>query len=286
MRGAWSNPRPAPISARSTTVTAIEPGGRVDIVHPDDGARIVEGRCILLATGIRETPRSARLVTGTRPLGVITTGALQQMVYLEASPAFARAVIVGTELVSFSALLTARHGGIKIAAMIEEGERITARKPGDWIARPFFGVPVLTGTKLVAIRGSDQGRGCRDRAAWPARNHRLRRRHLHRPLHAGDGAAQDQSHRTRSRQRWPHHRSVLPHQRSPDVRRRQSAAACGDRRHVLGRGPHRRRQYRRRPCRHAAAAAAGSVLYGSPIRSSTSIHRSSCPAPIAPYPCP
>jgi hypothetical protein len=40
--------------------------------------------------------------------------------------------------------------------MLEEGERITARRPGDWIARHILGVPVLTGTKLVAIRGLDK----------------------------------------------------------------------------------------------------------------------------------
>src|SRR5262245_17783655 len=136
-----------------TTVTAIEPGGRIRTVHPAEGARIVEGRCVLLATGIRETPRSARLVTGSRPLGVTTTGALQQMVYLKGIRPFTRAVILGSELVSFSVLLTARHAGIKIAAMIEEREHITARRPGDWIARALFGVPVLTGTKLIAIRG-------------------------------------------------------------------------------------------------------------------------------------
>ncbi|HEY7687200.1 MAG TPA: NAD(P)/FAD-dependent oxidoreductase, partial [Dongiaceae bacterium] len=137
----------------NTTVTAIEPGGRIHTAHPADGTRVVDGRCVLLATGIRETPRSARLVTGGRPLGVTTTGALQQMVYLKGIRPFERAVVVGSELVSFSALLTARHGGIKIAAMLEERDRITARKPGDWIARVLLGVPVLTRTKLVAIRG-------------------------------------------------------------------------------------------------------------------------------------
>src|SRR5262249_29151525 len=64
-----------------------------------------------------------------------------------------------TELVSFSALLTARHAGIAVAAMLEEGERITARRPGDWIARRVLGVPVLTRTKLVAIRGLDKVEG-------------------------------------------------------------------------------------------------------------------------------
>jgi thioredoxin reductase len=142
-----------------TTVTAIEPRGRIHTVHPMQGAHVIEGRCILLATGIRETPRSARLVTGSRPLGVTTTGALQQMVYLKGIRPFTRAVIIGSELVAFSVLLTARHGGIKIAAMIEEDERIAARKPGDWIARRLFGVPVLTRTKLMAIRGGERVEG-------------------------------------------------------------------------------------------------------------------------------
>ena len=142
-----------------TTVTSIRPGGRVDIVHPDQGVQALEGRCVLLATGIRETPRSARLVTGARPAGITTTGALQQMIYLKHLKPFTRAVVIGSELVSFSALLTARHGGIKIAAMIEEGDRIAARKPGDWIARHLFGVPVLTRTKLAAIRGIERVEG-------------------------------------------------------------------------------------------------------------------------------
>jgi NADPH-dependent 2,4-dienoyl-CoA reductase/sulfur reductase-like enzyme len=139
-----------------TTVTAIESGGRVHVTHPETGPAVVAGRCVLLATGIRETPRSARLVSGTRPWGVTTTGALQQFVYLKHIRPFSRIVVVGTELVSFSALLTARHGGITVAAMLEEGERITARRPGDWIARRVFGVPVLTRTRLAAIRGLDK----------------------------------------------------------------------------------------------------------------------------------
>lgn len=142
-----------------TTVTGIEPGGHIHVTHPESGPAIVTGRCVLLATGVRETPRSARLVSGPRPWGVTTTGALQQFVYLKHAKPFERIVVVGTELVSFSALLTARHAGITVAAMLEEGERITARRPGDWIAHHVLGVPVLTGTRLVAIRGLDKVEG-------------------------------------------------------------------------------------------------------------------------------
>ena len=92
------------------TVTRIEPQGRIEI-STQAGVEKLEARTILIATGIRETPRSARLVAGARPLGITTTGAFQDMVYVGGMRPFSRPVIVGTELVSFSAVLTARHAG-------------------------------------------------------------------------------------------------------------------------------------------------------------------------------
>ncbi len=230
-----------------TTVTAIEPGGRLHVTHPDSGPAIVTGRCVLLATGVRETPRSARLVSGTRPWGVTTTGALQQFVYLKHAKPFSRVVVVGTELVSFSALLTTRHAGIAVAAMLEEGERITARRPGDWIARHVLGVPVLTRTRLVAIRGLDKVEGVEIERAG------------RRETIACDGVVftgrfqpetahpQGEPHRAQLRDRRPRHRPVLPLFRPAGLRRRQPAAPGRDLRPVLGRGPHRRLEYRPRP---------------------------------------
>ncbi|MGH6947558.1 MAG: FAD-dependent oxidoreductase [Kiloniellales bacterium] len=136
----------------AVTVSALEPGGRLRLATPDGPQQIV-GRRVLLAMGVRETPRAPRLISGTRPWGVTTTGALQQLVYLAGLRPFSRAVIVGSELVSFSTLLTMRSGRINPVAMIEENARITARRPGDLIARYLFCVPVLTETKLVAIEG-------------------------------------------------------------------------------------------------------------------------------------
>jgi len=135
-------------------VTRLGQGGVLTIASPN-GEETLTGRHVLLATGARETPRSARLIGGTRPWGVTTTGALQQMVYLEGMRPFRRAVIVGTELVSFSALLTLRDAGIAVSAMIEEADRITARRPGDLIARWLFGVPVLTSATSIVIEGND-----------------------------------------------------------------------------------------------------------------------------------
>jgi len=67
-----------------------------------------------------------------------------------------RPAVIGSELVAFSTLMTLRHLKARPAAMIESGSRITARKPGDWIARLGFGVPVLLNTRLVKIVGGER----------------------------------------------------------------------------------------------------------------------------------
>ena len=138
----------------NATVVAIEAGGRVRVSLPD-GLRSVRGRAVLLATGIRELPRGPRLVAGTRPWGIVTTGAFQELV-VSGLRLFRRPVVVGSELVAFSALLTARHAGIRPVAMVEAAGRITARRPGGLIARFGFGVPVLTDTTLDAIEGDER----------------------------------------------------------------------------------------------------------------------------------
>lgn len=155
----------------ATTVTRLLPAGEMEVVGADGPERLA-ARAVLIATGARETPRSARLVGGTRPWGVTTTGALQQLVHLAGARPFERAVIVGSELVSFSAILTLRRAGITPVAMLEENARITARRPADWIAQTLFGVPVLTETRLVAIHGQRrveavevERRGSRERIA-------------------------------------------------------------------------------------------------------------------------
>ncbi|WP_159992564.1 NAD(P)/FAD-dependent oxidoreductase [Roseomonas sp. 18066] len=160
----WSGPRYARRlveDARGATirtnvsVTALGPGGVLEISTPQ-GRETLTPRAVLLAAGIRETSRAARLIGGTRPWGVVSTGAFQEMVYAGGQMPFRRPVVIGTELVSFSALLTARHAGIRPVAMIEEAARITARRPGDLFARHLLGVPVLTRTRLVSIEGTSR----------------------------------------------------------------------------------------------------------------------------------
>jgi hypothetical protein len=85
----------------------------------------------------------------------MTTGALQSLWYLKGLVPFKRPVIIGTELVSFSAILTAIAAKLRPVAMIESGIRITARQPLgllSWATR----IPVQLNTTLEAIQVRDR----------------------------------------------------------------------------------------------------------------------------------
>ena len=152
----------------STTVVEARPGGHL-LLTSNQGIGHMTARRVIYATGVRELPRSARLISGTRPLGVLNTGALQSMIYLKHKRPFERPVIIGTELVAFSAIMTCRHAGIRPVAMIEEKNQVTARWPSS-LFPAITGIPLLLQTHLVEIKGASRVRAAEIRDAGG--NHR------------------------------------------------------------------------------------------------------------------
>jgi thioredoxin reductase len=135
-----------------TMVTGWSPGGPLELTGPG-GREQLEPAVVILASGCRERPRSARLVPGSRPAGVMTTGTLQQLVYLKGERLGGRALVVGAEHVSFSALLTLTHGGAQPIGMTTELARhqsLTAFRAG---AAVRFRTPLWTRTRVSAIHG-------------------------------------------------------------------------------------------------------------------------------------
>jgi L-2-hydroxyglutarate oxidase LhgO len=108
-------------STHTLNSSSLSRGERLtlDFTSPD-GLGTIETRSVLLATGVRERPRAARLVPGHRPQGVFTTGSLQRFVYEQNLPVGKRAVIIGAEQVSLSVVLTLMHAGGKVINMITE----------------------------------------------------------------------------------------------------------------------------------------------------------------------
>ncbi len=138
-----------------TTVTGVAPAGEVTMTSAA-GVETVQAAAVLLATGCRERPRAARLVPGDRPAGVMTTGELQQRVYLGGERLSGRALVVGAEHVSFSAAVTLAHAGARVVALVTEHERQQSYAAFRFGAAVRWRVPVWTSCAVRRVTGREQ----------------------------------------------------------------------------------------------------------------------------------
>ena len=140
----------------STVVTGWDSARALTYTSPS-GVGVISGNAVLLATGVRERPRPARLVPGTRPHGVYTTGSLQRFVYERRLPVGKRAVIVGAEEVSLSAFMTLREAGLEVAAITTKHPRHQMYFPYSlaklWLIDLLNRTPILTSTRIRRILG-------------------------------------------------------------------------------------------------------------------------------------
>ena len=144
-----------------TTVTGVIAGGGAGLgggpvsvsMTSVDGVETVRAAAVLLATGCRERPRAARLIPGDRPAGVMTTGELQQRVYLSAERRPGRALVVGAEHVSFSAAMTLAHAGARVIALVTEYDRQQSYAAFRLGAALRWRVPVWTSARVERVAG-------------------------------------------------------------------------------------------------------------------------------------
>ncbi len=131
-------------------------GNRTLTVTSPAGVQLVRPRALVLATGARERPRAARLIAGDRPAGVYTTGHLQSLVHLQHRSPGRRAVVVGAELVSWSAVLTLRHAGCETVLMTTTYRRPESYKAFSAVGRTLLRVPVSVRSRVLSIVGRDR----------------------------------------------------------------------------------------------------------------------------------
>jgi thioredoxin reductase len=137
------------------TVTGWGADGAIDVTSPRGRERL-RPAAVVLATGCRERPRSARLVPGSRPDGVMTTGLLQQRVFLHGERLAGRALIVGAEHVSFSAAVTLAHAGARVVGITTELPRHQTFALVRAGAALRYRAPVWTRTAVRSIHGHSQ----------------------------------------------------------------------------------------------------------------------------------
>ena len=141
-----------------TTAIAWENDHTVVTSSPQ-GHQKIFAQVILIATGCRERPRPAMLIPGTRPLGVFTTGNLQQLAQTLGTPLGTQAVIVGAEHVSFSAAHTLINNCVDVKAFITHHPWHQTFGPILWWFDLFHRIPIYGNTLVKNLCGSSRLEG-------------------------------------------------------------------------------------------------------------------------------
>jgi len=133
------------------SVVRLDDDGALLVAH-ERGVETLTARRVVVSAGARETPRSARLLPGDRPIGVLTTGALQAHVAFHGLTPFRRPLIVGSEWVSLSAAFTCLMQGARPVAMLEPGPHPLASALLPAIPA-VAAIPFHCGAEIVDIVG-------------------------------------------------------------------------------------------------------------------------------------
>jgi hypothetical protein len=131
----------AGVDVRTATTATAWAGPRTLVVAGAGRSRRAHGRRGDPRLRVSRATRSARLVAGDRPRGVLTTGLLQQLVAFHGAAIGRRAVVVGAEHVSFSAVLTLAHAGVTTVAMVTEAPAHQSYGALAWWTAGRRGVP-------------------------------------------------------------------------------------------------------------------------------------------------
>ena len=133
----WSDP---------TLLNATSPQGRLNI----------HANAVVLATGCRERPRTARLIPGKRPAGIFTTGSLQNFVHVYDHPVGKKALVIGADHVGFSAIMTLKEIDVDVIAMVTHLPDHQSYFVYKLISATRHRVPVWTNLQVTNIFGSER----------------------------------------------------------------------------------------------------------------------------------
>lgn len=141
-----------------TTALEVTPERAVLAVSPAGLVRY-RAQALVLATGCRERPRSARLVPGPRPAGVFNTGVVQRLhTFLGLLPGY-EVVIVGSDDISLVVARTLAQAGCRVAAVIEERPYRQGYLVNEWWSLRSRHIPLRLGHRVVRILGDGRVRG-------------------------------------------------------------------------------------------------------------------------------
>ena len=147
----------------NSTVIKITPGNTGEMhqltVSSPEGVQRYHSHFVVLATGCYEMSREARRIPGARSAGIFTTGALQQIVNFRHLKLGKRAIVIGSEHVALSSVLTLKRAGVTIAGLVDEDEAIKTYLIPAKAMSYLYGFPIYKSHVVNSIYGKKRVEG-------------------------------------------------------------------------------------------------------------------------------
>ena len=137
-----------------TTVCQLNPGGELTIAD-QNGMMTTKAKAVLITTGIRESSGVSQLISSQRPWGMFSTGAVQQFLHFTRQLPFRRPVIIGSEWVSYSVVLTLKKAGLAPVAIVEEHSNSIAPYWVEKATSHGLRIPIFKQSRLSRVIGTD-----------------------------------------------------------------------------------------------------------------------------------
>lgn len=102
-----------------TMVLEIDKEKRVHIINCNDGYKILEAKAIILAMGCRERTRGSITMTGDRPSGIFTAGAVQRYINIQGYMPGEKVVILGSGDIGLIMARRMTLEGAEVSAVVE-----------------------------------------------------------------------------------------------------------------------------------------------------------------------
>lgn len=143
----------------STTVFDLDPEKKEVTCVSERGHEIFRAQAILIATGCRESTRSARLIPGYRGKGIYSTAEAQQYIHFMDTLPGKRVVVLGSEDVGLSAVYMFGKTKARIVGVIEEQPHLVSRWMFALVTLVPHRVPLFTGHAVKQIFGTRRVEG-------------------------------------------------------------------------------------------------------------------------------
>jgi len=128
-------------------------------VSSPEGMKAYQSRFILLATGCFESSVGSRFIPGTRPAGVFTARTLQAFANTASKKPANRALIIGSERVALSCVITLKNARTEVAGIVEKDPELHVHPYLANAMSLLYGFPVYKDTLVKSIFGYERVEG-------------------------------------------------------------------------------------------------------------------------------